>query len=64
MAVRHHEGIVVAGSPVLGVQFPAALGRPMGMLDAIVELDRRPELERVGVVVEIGLDLGVVWVVG
>ena len=60
VAVADDEQIELAGRALLVGDVPPPVGPPRGVLHAVVELDVLQQAERVGVRVEIGLDVAVV----
>jgi len=60
VAVAHDEEVEPAGFPALGPQLPPPTVEPVCVLDAVLELDVLAQTERLGVVVQVVLDQGVV----
>ena len=64
MAVGHEEGVEALAAAVAKRQLPSAVAKPLGVLNGGFEADPVTDAEMIDVIIEVGGDLGVVWIIG
>ena len=64
MAVSHQEGVEALAAAVAKSQLPSSVAEALGVLNWRFEADPVTDAKVINVIIEVGGDLGVVWIIG